>query len=91
MATPSAAVKILVGAYDDWIQEEQPDPALARASLGALQQALYECQRRGGRLASIPLLLKESSGNTLPIGATNVKLSSLLPDFPPASILQITS
>lgn len=90
MATLSVALQILLRAYDEWIQEEQPDSTLARSSLGALQQALYECHRKGGRLASIPLLLKESSGNNLPTCTTSIKLSSLLPDFPPASLLQIT-
>ena len=84
------AAAVLVSAYDDWVREEQPDAASARAPLRALQQAIHECHRKGGRLASVPLLLEEK--NLLQAGAASpvppvAHLSSLLPDLPPSGLL----
>jgi len=86
-------VSILVGAYDEWVREEQPDPTAVRAPLWALQQAVHECRRRGGRLSSVPLLLEEASGGGAPcireaLGAP-LRLSALLSELPPTALLSL--
>ena len=79
------AANLLMSAYDKWLQEEHPDPETARAPLRSFQQALHECLRKGGRLASVPMLLHENSIGTKPIhtggGGALFKLSSILPEL----------
>jgi len=82
-----SAASVLMTAYDEWVREEQPEPAAARAPLRALQQALHECQRKGGRLASVPLLLQEKELVALKPAAALVSLSSLLPELPAEDLL----
>lgn len=90
MSTHSRAANLLMSAYDKWLQEEHPDPETARAPLRSFQQALHECLRKGGRLASVPMLLHENSIGTKPLhaissstsgGGALFKLSSILPEL----------
>jgi hypothetical protein len=82
-----SGLSCLVAAYDAWVQEENPEPAVARAPLRALQQAMHECHRRGGRLASVPLLLEESAGHLHYNASGPLKLTALLPELPPTALL----
>jgi hypothetical protein len=85
----NSSASILIGAYDEWVREEQPNPTAARVPLRALQQAIHECHRRGERLSSVPLLLQEASGGGDPCEAFGapLKLSAILPELPPTALL----
>lgn len=75
-------VSFLLAAYDAWVREETPSPTAARSALHALQQALHESHRRGGRLASVPLLLAQGAGRS-----ETVAPLMLLPPLSPNALL----